>query len=126
MEGETVRWLRIETNDPTFLPELEAAHIDGLRASRDMEAGGTGLGTLLAIEIVRDLAAPLFVAWLYDHVIKHKRSKTTINGVEVPKDIQQLTALVRGGQVEQKPQRAPTQKNKKQRLHRKPPKSGKK
>jgi hypothetical protein len=111
------RFIRVATDDPDFLSDLQAAHIEGLSVSRRLEAAaGTPDVLLYAIDIAKaalPVAVPLFAQWLHHRYGQQKHGKTSIDGIVIPKGLKQTVVIIMGGEVAKNPQRRPRQKKKK-------------
>lgn len=85
-----------DTTDPTCRQDLEAAHIEGLRATFRMEAVAAPavrwLSRTLACAVTA--GAPLFAAWLKERLRRHTPHQTRVNTMDVSHNVGQGTVII--------------------------------
>jgi hypothetical protein len=83
------------TSERELVRELLAGTPEGVKASmfhtRAIEFEELAR---FVISFASDVAVGVFSAWLYDRIKKGGPEKTTIDGKEVPRDIQQITIVI--------------------------------
>lgn len=87
--------IMLSSSDRNLVRELMSGTPEGVKASmfytRAIEVEEVAR---FVISFASDIAVGVFSAWLYDRIKKGGSEKTSIEGSDVPRDIQQITIVI--------------------------------
>jgi hypothetical protein len=85
----------ISTSDKEIFSALVSGVPEGVKASvLQTRAAEIESIVRVVISFASDVAVGVFSAWLYDRMKDRGSEKTTIEGRDVPRDIQQITIII--------------------------------
>lgn len=87
--------IMLSTSDGELVRAMLAGVPDGVKASmfhtRAVEVESVAR---FVISFASDVAVGVFSAWLYDRMKNRGSEKTTIEGRDIPRDVQQITVVI--------------------------------
>jgi len=88
--------LDIDTTDPDFLTDLDAAHIEGLTRTFRFDASApTDLNWLsITITFAVTAGAHFFAAWLKERLVSKASNKTHMNNIDVSNNVGQVMVII--------------------------------
>src|SRR5262249_14973094 len=86
----------IDTTDPDFLKDLDAAHIEGLTRTFRFDAAASPDVNWLSITIAFAVGtgAHFFAEWLKERLISKASHKTHMNNIDVSNNIGQISIII--------------------------------